>query len=60
LVTEAAIYLAQRNLEPTMLEGLKKEGPIDRSVGGFSQDASRESLRDDTADGREWAARLSG
>jgi hypothetical protein len=30
LVTDAAIYLAQRNLEPTTLEGLRKEGPIDR------------------------------
>ena len=30
LVTEAAIHLAPRPLEPTPLAGLRKEGPIDR------------------------------
>lgn len=30
LRTDAAVYLAQRKLEPTMVEGLRKEGPIDR------------------------------
>jgi hypothetical protein len=30
LVTDAAIYLAQRNLEPTAFEGLRNNGPIDR------------------------------
>jgi hypothetical protein len=30
LVTDAAVYLAQRNLEPTTLEKLSKDSPIDR------------------------------
>ncbi|HEY4722069.1 MAG TPA: hypothetical protein VII92_09500, partial [Anaerolineae bacterium] len=30
LVTDAAIYLTQRNLEPTTFEGLRNNGPIDR------------------------------
>lgn len=30
LVTDAAICLAQRNLEPTIFEGLRNNGPIDR------------------------------
>ncbi len=30
LITDAAIHLAQRSLEPTTLEGLRREGPIDR------------------------------
>jgi hypothetical protein len=32
LVTDAAIYLTQRNLEPTTFEGLRNNGPIDRLV----------------------------
>lgn len=30
LVTDAAIYLAQRDLEPTTIEKFRKNGPIDR------------------------------
>ncbi len=32
MITDAAVYLTQRNLEPTMLDELRKEGPIDRLV----------------------------